>query len=358
MENLQVLFLEDNPLDARRILGLLGRPGSGDLALDHVETLEAALDRLTKRSYDVILTDLHVPDSDGLETYFKLAERAPQTPIVILTGTCADESMAIEAVQKGAQDYLTKQDLSAPALRRAIRYAVERKQLENLRRGFLSMVTHELNTPISVIAGGADNLSAGILGPLNDKQAKYVEMIAQSAQRLLRLTNDIHDLTKLQSGHFNLNFEKTDLRKLTESTCDALKEMAAAKNVKLRVSTAVSTPAVVRADPQRIEQVITNVTKNALRFADAAVDVKLNDAGGEYQIVVEDDGPGLDPNDIPQLFSAFYQGKQKTASDGGSGLGLAIVKGIVESHGGRVEAANRVDTGARFTVTFRKWEAI
>lgn len=352
VNRMKILFLEDNPLDSRRISGLLAKD-STDVDVDAVETLSDALSRLKQVQYDAILTDLNVPDSEGLDTFLKLQEWAPGMPIVILTGSYQDESNAVNAVHRGAQDFLTKDDLSGKILRRTLKYAIERKQMDNLRQSFVSIVTHELNTPISVIHGAVDNLKEGFLGALNEAQQKYLDMIGSNAKRLHRLSNDIHDLTKIEGGRFHLNVEEIDLCRPLRNVRESLEELSQQRGV--RIEPNLPGPVRISADEERLEQVFTNVIKNAVRFADTRVEVRLDTDETRARVAVEDDGPGLDPVDLPMLFQPFYQGKQKKKSDGGSGLGLAIVRGIVMAHGGTIDASNRPDRrGARFVVTLPK----
>lgn len=155
---IQILFLEDNPIDVRRVEGMLSRDPSG-VDLVHVDTFENALGVLDQRRFDVILTDLHLSDSSGLDTFARLSERAGNVPIIVLTAAADHEQMAIDAVQLGAQDFLSKQDLSPSIVRRSIRYAIERhrllSQIHNLsllddltglynRRGFRTLTDHHL----------------------------------------------------------------------------------------------------------------------------------------------------------------------------------------------------------------------
>lgn len=132
--HIKILLVEDNPGDARLIQEMLKDAGATQFELEHASRLSLGLERLTKREFDVILLDLGLPESYGLPTLVNILPRAQKLPIVVLTGSMADEMIGIEAVQKGAQDYLTKEQLDGKLLARSIRYAIERKRAEEVLR--------------------------------------------------------------------------------------------------------------------------------------------------------------------------------------------------------------------------------
>src|SRR5689334_5776616 len=125
----RVLLLEDDPGDERLLRAMLAQTPGGQFVLTRTQRLAETLDRLVELRFDVILSDLAVPDSQGLDTLSRLRERVPDLPIVVLSGE-ADETLAIEAVRNGAQDYLLKGQVNTMVLTRSLRYAIERKRLE------------------------------------------------------------------------------------------------------------------------------------------------------------------------------------------------------------------------------------
>ena len=132
-ETIQALLVEDNPADARLVEEMLSDSGQDSVELEHVEKLSSGLERLSQNSIDVILLDLKLPDSDGLNTFTRMHARAPDLPIIVLSGL-GDEQVALEAVRNGAQDYLVKGEVNEDLLARAIRYAIERKRIQEACR--------------------------------------------------------------------------------------------------------------------------------------------------------------------------------------------------------------------------------
>lgn len=231
----------------------------------------------------------------------------------------------------------------------------ELKKLEEMKSDFLSMVSHELSTPISVVSGAADQLRMSAAS-LDERQNKYVNMISRNAERLGRLAMDFQEIARMEGGRFQIRTKPVRIQRAVESACSSLSQMA--KDLQVKMSYPRPDDArdiTLPADVDRIEQVVTNLTRNALRFATSLVEIRIESIDSECRIIVEDDGPGIDPDDVPRLFTKFYRGKQRGKIKDGSGLGLAIVRGIVEAHGGSVRAENRGIQaegvrGARFTV--------
>lgn len=353
---MRILYVEDNPLDAKKGLKILQILGESERNVDHVPTAEAAERRLKTEEYDVILTDLNLPDSFELQTLDRIHKLAEDTPIVVLTGTHADEKLGIEALKRGAQDYLVKEDLRSGHLRRSLRYAIERLTVERMKREFMSMVTHELNTPISIVACSAENLMSGYDGMLNDEQKSMVEMILRASANLTTFSDDIHAIAKMETAGFSFSKSEIDLSGVVSQAVEAAQ--AAARKQEIEVAFArPSNPnqVMVRVDGARMSQVIHNLLRNACRYASSKVEIRIEDSADSVRIVVEDDGRGIADADLGRLFERFYRGapSHREKSKSGSGLGLAVVKLITEAHGGSVTAENRPapDTGARFSVT-------
>jgi DNA-binding NarL/FixJ family response regulator len=130
MQSVKILSIEDNPIDSAYIQGLLRESFGPTLELISLDSLKRAGDQLKNDSFDIVLTDLNLPDSEGLDTFFNILSSAPNTAIVILTGTGEEESLGIEAVKKGAEDYIQKKDLNSKTLMRSLQYAIERKRMQ------------------------------------------------------------------------------------------------------------------------------------------------------------------------------------------------------------------------------------
>src|SRR5688572_15786294 len=154
---LRVLLLEDNPGDARLVREYLKEARGETLDIDHAASLAQARELLGANTYDAALIDLSVGDSEGIETFRVLRAVTPRVAVVVLSGL-SDEETALQAVQEGAQDYLMKGRVDGQLLVRALHYAVERQQLDQQRRDFAAMVSHELRNPLATILGWAEVL--------------------------------------------------------------------------------------------------------------------------------------------------------------------------------------------------------
>lgn len=345
MTAVRTLLVEDNPGDAR-LLRLMLPEG---FALTHVDRLESALAAVSDA--DVVLLDLSLPDSHGLESFRRLHAAAPGTPVLVLTGH-DDSEDAVRAVREGAQDWLVKGRVDTDILGRALRYAIERNrlaarlaELDRSRSLFLSVVSHDLKSPAASILAGIDLLLGERLGELNPKQRRALELSRRSALRQTRLIHDLLDVAVIEAGAMTLHRADVELGALIDAAIEELGAQAAERGVSVR--RVPGDPAPVRADPDRLAQALANLLGNAVKFAVSEVVVRVEGATGAWRVIVDDDGPGLPPELAEHLFERFVRGDGERA---GSGLGLSIVRGIAELHGGTARAANRPEGGARFVL--------
>ena len=222
---------------------------------------------------------------------------------------------------------------------------IEKRQLE-----FVGDVAHELRTPLTAIRGDAEVLMDPDLPP--ELHQKFCENIVRESERLTRLTVDLTTLLKAREDNPEERRQIADLHEIVEMAVGSLSPIL--RKHQATVSITGSAPR-VSCDPDRIEEVVSNLVDNANRFIDEGghIDVVLGSDGEYATIDVLDDGPGIGDVDPRLLFERFYRTDfSRSRNRGGSGLGLAIVKGIVEAHGGTVDAANRPapERGTRFTV--------
>ena len=227
------------------------------------------------------------------------------------------------------------------------RMAADLQHDETLRSNLMADVSHELRTPLTVLEG---NLRAALDGVVPLDQAEVANLYGQT-RHLIRLVNDLRELSLAETGHLPLEKMPSDLKALVAETLQALEPLAAEKSVKL-LDQVPQLPS-VSVDPFRLRQVLFNLLSNALRHTpDGGEIIVSGQAGpGGLSISVQDNGEGLEPEQLPAVFDRFYRAdKSRSRETGGSGLGLAIVRAIVEAHGGRVEATSAgKNQGSRFT---------
>jgi two-component system sensor histidine kinase BaeS len=222
-----------------------------------------------------------------------------------------------------------------------------------LERQFLLSVSHDLRTPLTSIRGFAEALADGRA----PDPAHAAEIIMAEARRLERLVGDLLELAKLDSRRFSLDVRGTDVAEVVSDTAEGFRPAADAAGVALQVAPG-DTGLTAAADPDRLAQVVANLIENALKFASGAIAVAVRRAGdGSVVVDVDDDGPGIAPDDLTHVFEPFWRSDRTPARQVGSGLGLAIVAELVDAMGGSVWAAAAPGPagGARVTVNLRPW---
>lgn len=225
---------------------------------------------------------------------------------------------------------------------------------EQFRKEFLMNLAHELRTPIFSVQGYVDTLLGGALSD-PDVNMKFLSNASKSIDRLVRLVDDLDEISKLESGKIPLVQESFNIQELIKDVYDELQFKAQAKHINLSLKKGTERPLAVYADKQKIKQVLVNLVDNAIKYG--------NEKGiiitGCYEvdekhvyIEVSDDGPGIAEEHMPRIFERFYRADRSRArAIGGTGLGLAIVKHIVEAHGQTVSARSKPGVGSSFGFT-------
>ncbi len=225
------------------------------------------------------------------------------------------------------------------------------RHTERLRRELTVNVSHELRTPLTSIKGFAETL---LQGAMQDEatRRRFLSIIDSEADRLVKLVDDLLDLSRLESKRVTLELGPVNLSQLAAHTVDKLRPLADESALTLLYS---GPPDVtVTADSDRLAQVLTNLIDNALKYTPAGgrVEVQVVPRDGEVAVTVADTGRGIPPDDLPHVFERFYRAdRSRTRGSGGTGLGLAIAKHIVEAHGGQISVRSRLDEGTAFIFT-------
>ena len=351
-----LLIIEDNPGDARLLREMLREDGAYHAELVLASTMSEAEKCLSEHVIDIILLDLGLPDAEGLVAIRRTRAAAPGIPLVVLTGM-DDELLAAQSLQEGAQDYLIKGQIETRGLLRALRYAAERKRLERLKDEFVSTVSHELRTPLTSISGSLGLLMGKAAGNLPEATRRLLEIAHNNSQRLVRLINDILDIEKLESGRVVFDLRRIEVRSLVEKTMDSMRGLAEGHAVRVRLAES-SAMADVRADMDRLAQVVTNLLSNAIKFSppDNEVVVAIERDADLVRISVRDHGSGVPSDFRSRIFERFAQAEATNARrKGGTGLGLSIVKQIVERLGGEVGFVDAQGGGTIFHFELPVW---
>lgn len=367
----RVLLIEDDEDDFILTRGLLAETGAERYELEWASSYEAGLAELARNQHDVCLLDYRLGAHSGLELLRAARVRSYHTPIILLTGL-GDRELDLQAMAAGAADYLTKSELNAALLERAIRYAIaqrrsedERVQLALAREAqaqaeaanrakddFLALVSHELRSPLNAMLGWVQVLRQTEVPP--DVTDKALETIERSARTQARMIEDLLDISRIVNGRLQLNKEPVEIAAVVRAAADLMRPAAEAKEITLNIALSPSAGPVA-GDAERLQQIIVNLLSNAIKFTPerGRVDVRLESVASRVRLSVTDTGRGISRDFLPRIFDRFSQAENGAARSrqGGLGLGLAIVRHLVELHGGTVRAESPgAEQGATFIV--------
>lgn len=384
-----VLLVEDNPGDAYLIQEQFKTAKTDRYHLTHVEYLATAISSLAKNSFDIILLDLSLPDSQGLETLKTVKEYSWEIPIVILSGI-NDEEFAIQAVRQGAQDYLVKGQVTGEILVHALRYAIERKlieeqlktktnQLETLNQEletFSYMVSHDLRNPLTVVKGMSTLLKQKYdTKPEADEREKlYIEHICQASNRMEQI---IHDLLLLsQVKHSELQVAPVNLSDIVQEIMARFQQQQPSRKVKLIIQPNI----IAIGDRNLLHHGIENLLHNAWKYTakqpNSCIELgvinsnpvevseslfnlnleeiddlnrrnRIRSAYRKLVYYIRDNGIGFDPTTAQQLFTPFHRLDNAQKFEG-TGIGLSIVQSIIHRHNGKVWSKAVENEGATF----------
>ncbi len=223
------------------------------------------------------------------------------------------------------------------------------ERLEHIRQEFLSNVSHELRTPLTAILAFVETLEAGAIDDFESAH-RFLLIIRKNANRMNELIGDILELSAIEAGNVQVRAEEVELNPIVNDVISSLATKIEAQGVS--VTNAVAREATVFADARRLEQMLTNLVENAIKFnrENGRVTVRL-EPGDRDKIVVEDTGEGIPTPHLERLFERFYRvDRARSREMGGTGLGLAIVKHLARAHGGEVTVSSELGKGSTFTI--------
>lgn len=372
---LRILLIDDNLSDRLLAARELGKTFS------NLHLLEVGASEFTSileaGEFDVVITDYQLRWSNGLEVLQALKSRYPNCPVIMFTDSGSEE-IAVKGMKLGLSDYVLKgkslyrlpiavqESLDKQRIRRdyeetleQLRLSEERfrqqaKELEKanqLKDEFLAVLSHELRTPLNPILGWVQMLRNG---KLDATQVDYgLKTIERNAKLLTQLIGDLLDISRILRGKIHLNTAAVDLVLIIEAALETVRLAAEAKHIKIETQLE-SRGRFVAGDAGRLQQVVWNLFSNAVKFTPEGgrVEVYLNYVDLQAQIIIKDNGRGINPQFLPYVFEYFRQADNSTTRRfGGLGLGLAIVRHLTQLHGGTVQAESPGEgQGATFTV--------
>jgi PAS domain S-box-containing protein len=231
-----------------------------------------------------------------------------------------------------------------------VRDVTERRAVERMKDEFVATVSHELRTPLTALRGHVELVLEGDGGPVTELQQRFLQVAAQSADRLGALINDLLDVAKIEAGRVQLRKELVDLGAVLREVSATFRVDADRRGLVFREDLAELPPVV--GDRDRLIQVFGNLVSNAIKYTPAGeVGMSARATYGAVEVVIHDTGVGISTDEQRQLFTKFFRSRDRTGHDpGGTGLGLVIAKGIVEGHGGTLSVESEPGVGTRFRV--------
>jgi signal transduction histidine kinase len=388
------ILIVDDIADNRTILGRRFQRRGFETA--EADSGRGALAMVEREEFDVVLLDVMMPDMNGLEVLRRIRQTYTdvQLPVIMVTGKTESQDI-VEALNAGANDYITKPVDFAVAMARVSTQVRSRRAEENVRRAnaalsranedlerrigertielvnanaqlraaiaeaqaanrskdeFLVIVSHELRTPLNGMVGMGQMLTRT---DLSEQQRKMVGIMNASADQLHGVVADLLDTLDLSAGGLTLAPEPTSLRDLVAEAAAPAEARARAKGLTFRLQMDEACAGMARVDPHRLRQVLGKILDNAVKFTEAGeVSLTIARTGEGVAFEVRDTGVGFDAETAGRMFRAFEQADGSlTRRFGGVGLGLAICHGLVALMGGRITAESEPGAGAVFRVT-------
>lgn len=353
-KHLSILLIEDLPSDVLFINEIIKDIPNIKFKITSVNTLNEALKSLDE-NFDIILLDLNLPDSKGLETFKAISEKSNDTPLIILT-VIEDRSLMIDAVRTGAQDYLIKRSLTSDNLERSIIYGIERKVAEyNLRKAlndlklsndelenFSYMMSHDLQDPLKTISNFLGLIKKRYSEKLDKDGKEFIDLTLDASNRMQNLINDLLIYSRISNTKEMP--KSVDLNKALE---EAINDLNASKeNI-----THDKLPT-IKGFYYHFVIVFQNLLSNALKFSKKKPVIHIGYSKKNYRHILSfsDNGIGINQKDIERLFKVFEK-LNPSSEYQGSGLGLAIVKKIVEYNKGKIWIESEYGKGSTFYIS-------
>jgi len=392
---MRILIIEDNQDHVYLMEHILKSDDGTDFQTDIAFCGQDAINKITKTpdAYDSILLDYTLPDANGLDLIDKINALSDKVPIIMVTGR-GDEKIAVEAMKRGAYDYVIKSDYFLKSIPHAIKKAVgahglkqdkirlqkekekktrelkiahnklkrhskeiecvneKLKQLNHIKSNFLSLISHELLTPLTTIQGYVSFIREGNTGKITTQQNDMLKVTEDQVSHLTNMIHELLDLTRFESGKISFKKDRFNIIPVLQSCFDTVKLKMMEK--KLNFSTNIATiPEIhIEGDQEKFRRIFINLLNNAIKFTNQKGDITLKN---KVKIKVIDTGIGIKREHVKDIFEPFYQIDNKTTRRfSGTGLGLSIVSELTKLHKGTVSLDSQTSKGSCFKLVFPK----
>ena len=360
----KILVVDDDPKILALLRTLLSPWGLKVITLSDSRQFWETLEAMTP---DLVILDVEMPYTNGIEIC-KVVRNDPhwsELPILFLT-VHSDADIVNQVFSVGADDFVSKpivgpelvtrivNRLERIKLQRRIAETQQTKVIEQMKDEFVSIVSHELCTPLTSIHGSLGMLSSGLLHSDSEQGKRLLEIAVDSTDRLVRLIKDILDIERIESGKVKMEKDICNVADLISKSVQAMQVLADKAEVTIFVCAEENLRLYTRADPDRLFQILTNLLSNAIKFSPSGNTVWLTvqQQGNEILFTVKDTGRGIPADKLGSIFERFQQVDSSDSRDrDGTGLGLTICRSIVQQHGGRIWVESVLGEGSSFYFT-------
>jgi len=361
-EQASILVIDDEESMRDSCRQVLTKAGYETRTAEHGQV---GLQKIREARPDLVLVDLKMPGISGMELLEKIAEIDPDIISIVITGYATIES-AVEAMKRNAYDFLPK-PFTPDQLRIVVKRGLERRTLavesarlrrekEMMQKNFVTLVTHQLRSPLASVRHSFAAIRDGFAGETTHTQKNLMAKAIRRLDELMQLINDWLDVSRIDSGQISGQFEPLKPALVISEVLEIVRPLAEAKKVKLDLKLSDELPA-VNGDRESLKQAFTNLVSNGINYnhEGGTVTIISTERNGDVVVEISDTGIGISREDLPFVFEEFFRAKTKdTRHIGGTGLGLAIAKRIIEAHNGRVQAASELGKGTTFTIFLPK----
>ncbi len=351
----KILVIDDEEIVLDSCLQILA---SGDFEIRTAENGSLGLSLLEEFRPDLTFVDLKMPGISGFEVLEKIQEIDPTIVTIVITGF-ATISSAVEAMQKGAFDFLPK-PFTPDELRLITRRGLEKRKLvletlalrrekELLREHFAAIVSHELKSPLAAVQQYLISLSGELSSQLSEDQLRRFERIQTRIDDLMKLIHTWLRAITVDIETIRENFKDTSIASVISKAVESVEPHATRKDINIQTALADDIHDVL-GDEGTLVEAIVNITGNAVKYSPAGSTVEINAENLDDQIVIKvrDEGIGISKEDLPFIFEDFYTSTADQRAERGSGVGLALTRRILEAHNGTISVESELGKGSTF----------
>ena len=357
-----ILVIDDEKAMRDSCYQVLSKDG---YATETAENGQSGLQKIREVRPDLVLIDLKMPGMGGMELLEKIGQIDPDIISIVITGYATIES-AVEAMKRNAYDFLPK-PFTPDQLRIVIKRGLERRRLAAesarlrrekmmMRENFITLVSHQLRSPLASVKQYFGVIREGFAGEVTDKQKEIIQKAGGYIDSLVQLINDWLDMSRVEAGRIRDKSEPVSLAAVLSEALEVLKPQAEAKKVVLELNSADNLP-LLNGDPKCLKEAFLNLLSNGIKYnrEGGRVTVTVREQGDDLVIEVSDTGIGISRENLPFIFDEFFRIKSKeTQHITGTGLGLSIARKIIEAHNGCVKVVSEPGRETTFSILLPK----